>query len=264
MNWEDSDWLDALDGATAGCWPRLLCVVKRGGVKGRCKRPSHSVLARHWRVTRDIVTSLEEAAIAHGALEIDDGDWVVTNWTEYQEADPGATERKRKQRTRDRKNKDVSASRLVTRDSRDRRRDLSRATETETETKTCTSPSPQKRGEIGNQVNALWRELGLETPRVYDWHHGAAKLSALTANFSDDEILAAVRRIADTPKLRAWAGRRGPSYLAEWVNGQLVLETVQKWRDEDDSAPGKETPEQRVDRLMAELETDETDDADAG
>ena len=95
VGWEDSEWLDALDGAAAGCWPRLLCWVKREGVGGRCKRPSPGVLARRWRVTRDIVTCLEDAAIEDEALVIEGDEWIVTNWDEYQNVDATATERQR-------------------------------------------------------------------------------------------------------------------------------------------------------------------------
>jgi hypothetical protein len=96
--WEDSEWLDALDGTAAGCWPRLLCMVKRDGAAGRCKRPALAVLARRWRVPVEAIEALERAALEDDALRIEDGEWVVTAWDAYQRADPTAAERMRRYR----------------------------------------------------------------------------------------------------------------------------------------------------------------------
>lgn len=125
VSWEDSVWLDALSGAAAGCWPRLLCTVKRDGSGGRCKRLAPTVTARRWRVKREDVAELEAAAIADGALRVDGGDWIVTNWAEYQDADPTAAVRQRRKRQ-----KDAAHVTVVTRDKGVTRR----VTETETET----------------------------------------------------------------------------------------------------------------------------------
>lgn len=136
VSWEDSAWLDELTGTAAGCWPRLLCLVKRDGIQGRCKRPNLRTIARRWRVPMKAVTTLEEAAVRDGALRIEDGDWVVVNWAKYQTVDQTAAERKRRQRKRQRAAvtdvpRDVTA---VTRDPPVTRR----VTETETETETKT------------------------------------------------------------------------------------------------------------------------------
>lgn len=128
--WDESGWLDALDGHAANCWPRLLTWVKLRGNQGRVKRPDLNVLARRWRVNPDDVSRLVEAAYDDDAIEDDGGDWVFTNWDTYQDPDPTANERKRRQRSK--------ASRSVT----DVTRDMPgsgvtrRATETETETET--------------------------------------------------------------------------------------------------------------------------------
>lgn len=130
--WEDSEWLDALDGTAAGCWPRILCMMKRDGIGGRCRRPAPAVLARRWRVPVEAVVALEAAAIADGALAIEDDEWICTGWADYQDVDPTAAQRKRRERER------KKATQPVTRDTRDTGRDLSCATETETETEETT------------------------------------------------------------------------------------------------------------------------------
>ena len=105
VGWEDSEWLHNLDGDAAGCWPRLLCLVKRDGVRGRLRRPSNlRVLAHQWRVPVETVEAMEQAALEGAddnppALELDDGNWVVTAWARYQE-DPTAKERMRRMRRR--------------------------------------------------------------------------------------------------------------------------------------------------------------------
>lgn len=103
VDWEESAWLDGITGQAAGCWPRLLCWVKLRGRKGRCKAPDHSVLARRWRVPRQAVDELVDAAKKDGAIEVDGEEIVVTNWAEYQEVDATAAARKRRQRRRERR-----------------------------------------------------------------------------------------------------------------------------------------------------------------
>jgi len=144
--WEDSEWLDALDGTAAGCWPRLLCWVKRDGIKGRCKRPTHAVLARRWRVPQEAVAALEAAAIEDGALKIEGGDWVVTGWTEYQDVDPTTNERSK--RYRESKSR-LSPSRVNHGSHGANGVTLSCATETETVKET-----PSKRGERNGAAGA--------------------------------------------------------------------------------------------------------------
>lgn len=100
VDWEESPWLDKLPGQAAGCWPRLLCWVKLRGKAGRCKAPDPSVLARRWRVSRQSVDELMQAAVQDGALEIEDGEIAVINWDDYQNTDPKAAERMRRYRRR--------------------------------------------------------------------------------------------------------------------------------------------------------------------
>lgn len=98
IRWQDSEWLDALDGHAANCWPPFLCYVKRNGVGGRCKMTGVAVLARHWRVARGDVEALVAAALAHGALVVEGDEWVVTGWAKYQPIDVTSAARQAKRR----------------------------------------------------------------------------------------------------------------------------------------------------------------------
>lgn len=106
--WEESEWIDRLTGQAAGCWPRLLSWVKLRGKRGRCRAPSSSVLARRWKVPTQAVDELLEAAIEDGAVRLDGGDLVITNWATYNPDDPTAAARKRKQRAREQEGHDVT------------------------------------------------------------------------------------------------------------------------------------------------------------
>jgi hypothetical protein len=146
VGWEDS-WLEDLSGAAAGCWPRLLCWVKRDGVRGKCKRPRTETLARRWRVQPADVLELERAAQQDGALVMHNDHWTVVNWEEYQ-GDPTAAERKRRER-------DHTETECVTVTARDTEEShpvtdlLSRATPTGTPTPTETpEEQPRVRAEI--------------------------------------------------------------------------------------------------------------------
>lgn len=132
VGWEDSAWLDALDGISAGCWPRLLCWVKRDGIRGRVKRPSLDVAARRWRVPPSAIAGLEAAAINASALVVDGDDWVVVEWARYQEHDGTSAERSK--RYRQSKSR-LSPSRRDTVSHAPSQRLLSCATETETKEK---------------------------------------------------------------------------------------------------------------------------------
>lgn len=112
VEWDESGWIDALSGEAAGCWPRLLCWVKLRGKGGTCRMPDIGALARRWRVKRQAVVEMIEAAKADGALVAEDGQLTVAKWATYQEPDSTTTQRKRKQRERE-------VSRVSRRDDRD-------------------------------------------------------------------------------------------------------------------------------------------------
>ncbi len=96
VGWDESEWLYAISGHACNCWPRLLCWVKRNGVAGRCKSAAPAVLAGRWKVDFADVVELLGAALEHGAVIAEGGDWIVPNWSVYQEADSTAAERQRK------------------------------------------------------------------------------------------------------------------------------------------------------------------------
>ena len=110
----------------------------------------------------------------------------------------------------------------------------------DTQRKTTTS-------HVGQRANVLWRELNLGTRRHYDWGQGAIALTALTADFTDEEILGAIRKIARTPGL-AWAGKRGPEYLTKRTgSGDLVIESVINWEEARRDRGGPSGPKRRTD-----------------
>ena len=109
VSWDESDWLFDLSGAAAGCWPRLLCMIKRDGVRGQCKAPSLRVLASKWRVAVTEVEELIDAAVDDGALEVtEDDEWIVTGWEEHQ-GDPAGKDRTRRHREKKAEQETVEA-----------------------------------------------------------------------------------------------------------------------------------------------------------
>ena len=85
-----------------------------------------------------------------------------------------------------------------------------------------------------NDVNRLWYdELGLTSAPSYDRLQGGMRLTALNVHYSHGQVEQAVRKVANTPALRSWVGRRGPAYLAENHKGQLVIDTVGQWQSYD-------------------------------
>jgi len=265
--WEDSEWLDDIDGTASGSWPRILSLVKRDGVGGRCKRPSLKVMARKWRVPVESIKELEEAAVKDGALVVDGGDWIVVKWEEYQGADSTAAARKKRQRDRE-----SQASRSVTRDNRDRGRDLSRATETETETST-TNTQNARGGEAGVgtangrgydaralKVLERWNELDLALPATVSEHDHMRRLTLLFTGppkaWKTTEIFAAMQKLKDAPDEWGWVLSEGPGYLAHQPRGkrQVIEQVLTKTRG---GRSGRETADARADRLMAEMEADD-------
>lgn len=121
-NWMKSEWLFVLSAESRLAWVQLLCYVKSEGTKGRAKALTPLVFARSNFVGEESVAQMLLAAKADGAIEEEDGCWVVTAWRSYQPDD--STERVR----RFREKADVTA---VTPGNALHRR----VTETETETR---------------------------------------------------------------------------------------------------------------------------------
>lgn len=195
VDWEEVEWLDDLDGTAAGCWPRLMCLVKSQGSKGRCRRVSPKILARKWRVPVEAVEALEAAALAvdGDGLILDGSDWVVVRWDDTQKIDRTATERQRRRRERDVQADPPSQPQG--------RRDFHRR------------GGPDARAMAAFQ---LWNEKNLPLPRsVSEKEH----LDALTMLFCGDppmktsEITEVITRISADTSRYEWAAKHGPVYL---------------------------------------------------
>ena len=134
LGWQESEWLDAIDGHASGCWPRLLCYVKQTGTGGRCKAGKPAVLARLWKVESGDVERLLSAAYEHGSVVLEDGTWTLPMWATYQEPDRTSAERQRRYRADKSRlspsRRDDRNAPLVTVGHGTSRRDPSRATET--------------------------------------------------------------------------------------------------------------------------------------
>lgn len=99
LTWYASEWLLVLSGNARLCWVMLLCYAKGQGQAGRVKRLAPEIAARLWFVGEEDVRQMELAALKDGAIAVEDGDWIVANWTHYQE-DDGSKERMRRYRAR--------------------------------------------------------------------------------------------------------------------------------------------------------------------
>jgi len=98
--WDDSDWVALLEPLSQLAWVKLLCYVKRDGRRGTAYALSPRAAAKKWGVPAQAVEDMIVRASEDGALVVEGGAWVVVKWSEYQEPDPTATDRKRKQRAK--------------------------------------------------------------------------------------------------------------------------------------------------------------------
>lgn len=133
--WDASEWLFVLSPESQLAWVKLLCYVKTDGTNGRVKALSPVVAAKRWGIGSESVDKLVNAAVSHGAIVTENGEWCVTKWREYQITDATALDRKRKQRAAQKQNpgsKRSRKSRNVTEVTRDTvtNRDACHATET--------------------------------------------------------------------------------------------------------------------------------------
>jgi hypothetical protein len=106
----DSEWLAALPWASRAVWGEILAYVASQAVHGRCRAP----IVKRFAGGRDIpVECVEEciaAAVADGALLIEDGDWIIANWARYQGGAKSNAERQKEHRERQRVTEDVTES----------------------------------------------------------------------------------------------------------------------------------------------------------
>lgn len=97
----ESEWLAALSVPAQHAWTRLLLHTKGQGTGGRVKRLGPVAAEKLWSIPPVSLQEMETAAIADGALAIEDGWWVLTGWDKYQQ--PDRTNALRKQRLRDKR-----------------------------------------------------------------------------------------------------------------------------------------------------------------
>lgn len=148
--WGQSEWLADLSPESRLVWVEVLCHVKAHGHDGAVKAPGHAAFARVTGVTRDAVDTLVRAATEHGALAIEEGEWVVTGWRRYQ-GDPTGKQRQRRYRQRQKEvteSEDVAPVTGVTRHTRS-------VTPTETETETIKPPIVPQGGSAKRRKSKL-------------------------------------------------------------------------------------------------------------
>lgn len=149
VGWDDSEWLLNLTPAAQLAWVKFLCYVKTHGVKGKCRALTPAATAKRFAIPGADVGAMLNAAHADGAIETtSEGDWVVTNWAEYQETDYTAAERQRRHR------KDRSRLSPLRRDNRDGPLPLSRDMDSDRDTEKKKKPSASKRWK---RVPADWQ-----------------------------------------------------------------------------------------------------------
>lgn len=96
VTWDDSEWLDELPWHVRAAWTLVLCHVKAFGDRGVCDAPNIRRFCQGHNVPQDCVEQLVEAAVAHGAMSVANGEWRITEWRAYQESD--SAERMRRMR----------------------------------------------------------------------------------------------------------------------------------------------------------------------
>jgi hypothetical protein len=100
VDWHESEWLAALPWGVRAIWPLILGHVKANGRGGVCREPITSRFCAQYDIPLEAYNALRNAAVTDGALRVADGDWVVSNWEDYQKEDPTNAERQRRHRER--------------------------------------------------------------------------------------------------------------------------------------------------------------------
>lgn len=203
VDWEDSPWLDALDGTAAGCWPRVLCLVKRSGSAGVIKAPDLGVLARRWRVPRESIDALLSAAQSDGALVVEGGLWSIPKWDIYQKPDLTAAERVKRYRAEKSRLSPLRRNTVSPRHDTPGNGVTRRVTETLTETSTSTDSSPaapKRKSRTVVEANPLFEELRAEYPKRkggQGWHDAFQSVERhLRAGVQPAAILEGTKRYA--------------------------------------------------------------------
>lgn len=98
VGWDDSDWLAALKPEEQLAWIKLLCYTKLAGHGGRVDALGTFAAGKKWGVAPRAVATMLDAAKRDAALHVEGDEWVIVNWSTYQQPDLTAAERKRRQR----------------------------------------------------------------------------------------------------------------------------------------------------------------------
>lgn len=123
VNWDESEWIADLEPAAQLAWVKLLAYVKTNGIRGHVRAPKERIFARLTAIPIDSVRAMLEAAREDGALSDEGEDWVVTNWSKYQEPDKTAAVRQRRRRAQEPGNASL-APKKSRRDTGKSRRDM--------------------------------------------------------------------------------------------------------------------------------------------
>ena len=117
IDWHTSDWLVVLSAESRLAWVQLICHVKAHGFAGRCKAIMPQVAERMWFVNEPSVRQMLQAAENAGALSVEDGEWVVSKWRDFQGDDSGADRQRRfRERQKGARSEKVRAKDVFARD----------------------------------------------------------------------------------------------------------------------------------------------------
>lgn len=228
----DSEWLAALPWASRAVWGEILAYVAGLSPSGRCRAP----IVKRFAGGRDIpVENVDEciaAAVADGALLIEDGDWIIANWAKYQGGAKSNAERQKEHRERQRATEDVTDS--VTRNEEVTEtvttvtdRNDSPVVRDTTPHHTTRQETPQGRG-VGE---TKLRPILMEVPAFAKSPPAAGKLDELIEDFSELGEAAILRHAkaardwALGPKTRYAKAPNTPAdsvkFLRNWLEKEL-------------------------------------------
>lgn len=112
----NSEWLFVLSAGARLAWVQLLLYTKANGTGGRVKSMRPQVAAHQWMIGDEDVRQMLQAAENDEALVVDDGEWIVMNWSEYQPVDSTGADRQRRFRDSQGVTEDNGVTALLDRD----------------------------------------------------------------------------------------------------------------------------------------------------
>lgn len=219
VDWEDSPWLDALDGIAAGYWPRILCLMKRSGVGGAMRSPDLGVLARRWRVPIEALAALVAAAEADGALVATETGWAIPKWDDYQKPDLTAADRMKRYRKDKSRLSPLRRNTVTDRNVTPGDDVTRRVTETLTETSTTTSS-------VEVEFSKAWTVY----PKRFGGNPRKLALEAFTARVKEgiepQDLIEATERYR---KHIESTGKTGTEYV---LQASTFFGPKERWKDE--------------------------------